>query len=308
MILILGSEKEFHSKYVFEFLKQQNEEVEYLNTGKFPVSDKINWFPTDSVNSGNFVIDGKKISFNEIKSIYWRWQYSVDICKLLNIKASSYTSFVMNKEIAATTDSLFYALKCNWVNPIEAIYLHRTKAYQLFLLAQNGFRVPKTLISNDSEEIIKFAEENNYDLIYKPVQGGCHTAILTKDDLSADRLNSFKTGAVQFQEKLDGTDIRVYIVGDKIFPAEIRAKTIDFRSDKDAEIVPVKLPPEIEKQCFKIADMFKLKFTGIDIKTKSNGEYVFIEANPSPMFVGFERQSKYNITETLCELLKKEYR
>ena len=304
MILILGSEEEYHSKHVFDYLKKQGEEVEYWDTRKYPVFNKINWFPTSGVNVGNLVINDKKIPFNDIKSIYWRWQYSIDICKILNIKASSYTSYVMNKEIVATTDSLYSALKCNWVNPIEAINMHRTKAYQLYMLAQNGYRVPHTLISNDSDEIIKFAEENDYNLIYKPVQGGCHTKVLTKEDLSPDRLSSFRSGAVQFQEKLDGTDIRVYVVGDKIFPAEIRAKTIDFRSDENAEIVPVELPKQIEEQCLKILDMFKLKFTGIDIKTKSNGEYVFIEANPSPMFVGFEKQTGYNITENLCNLLK----
>lgn len=306
MILIIGSNEEYHSKYIHDILKNSGEDVEYWDTRKFPISDKISWYPSVEPNIGNITIDNKKIFFKDIKSVYWRWQYSIDVCKLLKLSVDSYTSYVMNYEVSSTVESLFKSLKCNWVNPADAISMHRTKSYQLFLLAQNGFRVPKTLISNDSGEIIKFAEENDYDLIYKPVQGGCHTQILKKDDLCQEKLKSFKAGAVQFQEKLDGTDIRVYGIGNELFAAEIRAKTIDFRSDESAQIVPVKLPDEIEKQCLKIMKLFKLKFTGIDIKTKSNGEYVFIEANPSPMFIGFEKQTKYNITDALCNLLKKE--
>lgn len=306
MILIIGSEEEYHSKHVFDALKKDGEDVEYWDTRNFPITDKINWYTTQGVNNGNITLNGNKISFSDIKSVYWRWRYNFDICKVLNIKAGEYTSNILNYELNATLESLYYSLKCNWVNSIEAINMHKTKAHQLFLLAQNGFRVPKTLISNDSDEIVKFAEENNYDLIYKPVQGGCHTKILSKDDLCQKNINSFKAGAVQFQEKLDGTDIRVYIVGDSIFAAEIQTTSIDFRADNEAKIVPICLPENIVKQCFKIKDLFKLKFTGIDIKTKSNGEFVFIEANPSPMFIGFEKQAGYNITEALCNLLKQE--
>ena len=305
MILIIGSADEFHSKYVHDVLLQKGEDAEYWDTRKYPFENRINWYTTSGENIGNIQVKDNKIDFKDIKSVYWRWQYTIDICKELNMNVDAYTNYVMNYEISSTITSLYHALKCNWVNSVKAISLHKTKAYQLYMLAQNGFRVPKTLISNDGEEICRFAEENNYDLIYKPVQGGCHTSILSKDDLSAARLKNLKTGAVQFQEKLDGTDIRVYGIGSKIFAAEIRAKTVDFRSDKEAKIVPVKLPKDIEKQCRKIMKMFNLKFTGIDIKTKSNGEYVFIEANPSPMFVGFERQSGYPITETLCDLLIK---
>lgn len=305
MILVIGSEEEYHSQYIYNLLKNDKEDVEYFDTRQFPISNKINWYAADGINNGNFVVNNKKIPFCDIKSIYWRWRYSFDVCRYLNFQASDYVSYIMNHEVTSTLDSLFYSLNCNWVNSIEAINFHKTKAYQLFVLAQNGFRVPKTLISNDSEEIINFAEENDFKLIYKPVQGGCHTKPLSKDELTKEKLESLKAGAVQFQEKLDGIDIRVYVIEDKIFAAEIHSETVDFREDINAKIIPVTLPSDVEKQCLKIMKLFELKFSGIDIKTKSNGEYVFIEANPAPMFIGFEKQSGYNISENLCNLLKK---
>ncbi len=304
MILIIGSEEEAHSKHIYDALRARKEKVEYWDTRKYPFTNKINWYPTEDTIKGNFIIDDKKIGFEEIKSVYWRWNYGFNVkYENQNSANEELISTILNQEFTATAESIYKALKCNWVNGIDAINMHKTKAHQLHTMAQMGVRVPTTLISNDKEEIRKFAEENNCELIYKPVQGGGYTKILTPNDLTEKRMETLNTGAIQLQEKLDGTDIRVFIVGDKFFAAEIRANTIDFRNDEKAEVVPITLPKKICKQCLRIMKKFKLKYTGIDIKTKSNGEYVFIEANPAPMFTYFEKKSGYPITEVLCDYL-----
>lgn len=301
MILIIGSEEETHSRHIFDALKKRKEDVEYWDTRKFPVSNRINWYPTDGKNIGNFIINNKKIDFSDVKSVFWRWNYGFNV-KLKN-SDNPRTASILNYELTATAESLYNALDCKWVNGPAAINMHKTKAFQLFSMAQMGIRVPKTLISNDKDEVRRFAEENNCDLIFKPVQGGGYTKVLSQNDLSDERLKCLNSGAVQFQERLDGVDIRVYVIGDKFFASEIRADSIDFRIDENAEIVPVSLPENIKNDCLAIMDKFKLKFTGIDIKTKSNGEYVFIEANPAPMFIYFEKKSGYPITDTLCDFL-----
>lgn len=302
MILIIGSDEELHSRHIFNSIKNRNEDVEYWDTRKFPTTNRINWYPTNGTNKGNFIINNQKIDFDDVKSIFWRWNYGFNV-KLKNAENAQRTESILNYELTATAASLYNALNCKWVNGPEAINMHKTKAFQLFTMAQMGIRVPKTLISNDKNEVRKFAEENNCDLIFKPVQGGGYTKVLSQNDLTEERLNCLSSSAVQFQEKLDGVDIRVYVIGDKFFAAEIHANSIDFRTDENAKIVPISLPKDIEQQCLAIMDKFKLKFTGIDIKTKSNREYVFIEANPAPMFMHFEEKSGYPITDTLCDFL-----
>ena len=44
-------------------------------------------------------------------------------------------------------------------------------------------------------------------------------------------------------------------------------------------------------------------WTGIDLRLTPEGRYVFLEANPSPMFLGFERQTGLPITDNLAALL-----
>jgi len=55
--------------------------------------------------------------------------------------------------------------------------------------------------------------------------------------------------------------------------------------------------------CLRIARALDLLWTGIDLRLTPEGLYVFLEANPSPMFLGFERQTGLPLTESLATLL-----
>jgi hypothetical protein len=49
--------------------------------------------------------------------------------------------------------------------------------------------------------------------------------------------------------------------------------------------------------------MMMLEWTAIDWRLKPTGEYVFLEANPSPMFLNFEHQTGFPIIQKLVKLL-----
>ncbi|MER3476825.1 MAG: hypothetical protein C4287_10165 [Leptolyngbya sp. ERB_1_2] len=68
-------------------------------------------------------------------------------------------------------------------------------------------------------------------------------------------------------------------------------------------MIPLELPETIQQQCLAIAKAFFLEWTAIDWRRKPNGEYVFLEANPSPMFLHFEQQTGFGITAQLVKRL-----
>ena len=43
--------------------------------------------------------------------------------------------------------------------------------------------------------------------------------------------------------------------------------------------------------------------SGIDFRRTPEGQYFFLEANPSPMFLGFQRRADLPLTERLIALL-----
>ena len=54
-----------------------------------------------------------------------------------------------------------------------------------------------------------------------------------------------------------------------------------------------------------ITKVLMLEWTAIDWRLQPTGEYIFLEANPSPMFLHFERQTGFPITQKLVNLLMK---
>jgi glutathione synthase/RimK-type ligase-like ATP-grasp enzyme len=161
------------------------------------------------------------------------------------------------------------------------------------------------LISNDSEQIAHFVNTQQA-VIFKPVYGGAHTQQVTPQHLEVERLQKvLSLSPATFQTYISGTNIRTYVIGESIFSAEIHSPDLDFRTDRNASLVPLQVPDEIAQQSLNIAKALKLQWTAIDWRLSHAGEYFFLEANPSPMFLYFEQQTGYPIADALLNLLLK---
>lgn len=278
----------------------------YLDTRHFPSATQINLHcgphQTGNKNAGlgELILAGQPpLPLEAIEAVYWRYHMGLQLSHLP-------TPFLMEmaqREIESALGSLFRILPCRWVNSPEAVAMHAYKAYQLSLLHQAGIRVPQTLISNDPQAVIQFHEALDGQVIFKPVRGGGHAAQLTFDLLTTDKLAELANAPSQFQELIEGVDVRVYVIKDEIFAAEIQSRTLDFRDDPAAPIVPVTLPDAVAQNCLKIMRLLGLVYTGIDVRRTPSGEYVFLEANPCPMFMHFEQQANYPISDRLVDLL-----
>ncbi len=112
-----------------------------------------------------------------------------------------------------------------------------------------------------------------------------------------------KISPITLQEYIPGTNIRSYVIGQSVYSAEIRTQSLDFREDPKAQLIPRKLPDVLQAQCYQIARALWLEWTAIDWRLTPEGKYIFLEANPSPMFIHFERQTNLPITKELVSLL-----
>lgn len=288
MIIIIGSNEEYHAKYIFEKLQQENTPAKYFDSRKYPI---FSWSP-DGV--GDYIIlENEKIYLKDISGIYWRWYYGVTFS----------TSEIVYREKVSALESMLCALEPVSWNSLQAVELHRKKGLQSKIMQNNGIRIPKTTVTDDKDMLEKFYLENDKNVIFKPVRGGAYTKKLTEQDL--ERKESLKNCPCQLQECIDGLDIRVYAFETgEIYAGEIHAQSLDFRADTNAKINKHQLPESVQKDCLKILKLLNLKYSGIDIRLKENGEYVFIEANPAPMFIHFENVTGFEITNTLIKNLK----
>lgn len=297
-ILILGNARDAHAKQVFESSRQTGANVEYLDISLFPTRLKLSWNPSDSCGCINFA-SGNRINLEDINSVYWRTLNNVGIPAIEDSEQQD----IAICDAKSTVRSLFQACPARWINPWQAYQFHQEKPLQLRLAKQLGVTIPATLVSNDPQQVTEFVRA--YDkVIFKPVSGGSHARYVTSEHLEPERLAAaLKVSPVTLQEYIAGTNVRSYVVGDYVYSAEIRTDAVDFRDDVQAEIIPIETPEIIQRQCKAIASAFTLEWTGIDWRRKTMGEYVFLEANPSPMFIYFEQQTGFPITHKLVELL-----
>lgn len=287
MIIVIGSDEDFHSKYVLGNLHRKNIAAKYLDSRIYP---EISWSPDG--NNDYIVLDGEKIYLKDVTGIYWRWYYGVMYCE----------PEIVYREKTSALESFLCSLENISYNSLQAVELHRKKGLQSKIMHQNGIRIPRTIVTNDKLALEDFYFANDKSIIYKPVRGGAFTQKFKEKDLL--RTDSLVNCPAQFQEFVDGVDIRVYAFDTgEIFAGEIIANNIDFREDQNAIIHKVELPKKVQKDCLKVLKLLGLKYSGIDIRLSKQGEYVFIEANPAPMFTHFEKMSGYEITNTLIRNL-----
>lgn len=297
-ILVLGNAEDAHAAHIKQALTAAGATVDYLDTALFPTQLQMFWRPDTEM--GGLILPGeRRLNFTDIKSVFWRQLSGVYIPDLQD---SEQKRIAFNDSMS-TLRSLMQACPCRWVNSWQAYEFHKEKPLQLRAVKQIGVNIPATLISNDPKEIAEFAKSQE-KTIFKPVYGGAHTQLVTESHLDPKRLNlALKISPVTLQEYIPGTNIRSYAIADAVYSAEIRSTALDFREDTEAELIPIKLPEAVQQQCIAIAKALKLEWTAIDWRLKPTGEYIFLEANPSPMFLYFEKQTGFPITEKLLSLL-----
>jgi len=297
-ILILGSAEDAHATHLKHALEERGVEVEYWDTQAFPTQMKLSWQP-DTGSGCLCWPEGKTIPLLEIHSIFWRSFTGVWIPLLPDAKQHQ----VAYNDAMSVVRSLLQYCPAHCVNTWQAYQFHQEKPLQLAKAKELGVLIPATLVSNDPKQVCEFAQTYQPS-IFKPVYGGAYTQWVTAHHLQAERLNlALRMAPVTIQEYIPGTNIRVYVVNGYIYAAEIRSSSLDFRVDPSAQLIPLQLPHAIEQQCLTIAQAFFLEWTAIDWRVKPTGEYVFLEANPSPMFLHFEQQTGFPITQKLVELL-----
>lgn len=296
-ILILGDASEAHAAHLNKALIQAGATVDFLDTRLFPTQICISW----QSNTGEGYLSlpgGRQLGFQDIHSVFWRNFSGVYIPSL-----GGTAQQLAFRDSMSTLRTLFKACPARWINSWDAYQFHKEKPLQLYAVKQLGIPIPATLVSNNAEQISEFAQTCER-MIFKPVYGGAHTQFVTEGHLEPQRLHRvLRLSPVTIQQYIPGTNIRSFVLNGTVYSAEIRSDSLDFREDLKAELFPIALPESVSQQCLAIAKTLMLEWTAIDWRLKPTGEYVFLEANPSPMFIYFERQTGYPITQNLVEIL-----
>lgn len=192
------------------------------------------------------------------------------------------------------------------VNRPSAMASNGSKPFQAQLISQLGFDIPETLVTNDPELVLEFRACHK-KLVYKSISG-VRSIVQILDDAACRKLDMIRWCPVQFQEFVEGEDVRVHVVGSQVFATRISSSATDYRysqqqAGRPAELQECELEPEVAEKCVRLSARLSLPFAGIDLRiTPEHRTYCF-EVNPSPGFSYYQAHTGQQIAKAVAEYL-----
>ncbi len=198
------------------------------------------------------------------------------------LERSQWTAFIRSL-------SLFKA--ANWMNFPQNTYLAESKPYQLAMAKQSGFHVPQTIATNDAYQIKQFFPN---DVVLKSLD----TVLIHENDNCLFTYTDIGESNAVNDDNVSGTpllaqkvlsnkkDIRITVIGNKLFAVEILANSEGIEGDwrvipkNELDYIDIDLDQDTAKSCFKLTKTLGLNFAAIDLIVNPDGIY-FIEVNPT---------------------------
>ena len=144
-------------------------------------------------------------------------------------------------------------------------------------------------------------------MVYKSISA-VRSIVQTFGVQDEPRLDQIRWCPTQFQAYVEGTDVRVHVVGDRVFATAISTEATDYRyaarqAGEPAQLREVRLSDELAGRCVALARSLGLVFAGIDLKVTPADEVVCFEVNPSPAFSYYEGNTGQPIAAGLAACL-----
>jgi glutathione synthase/RimK-type ligase-like ATP-grasp enzyme len=281
-----------------------------MNQEDFPQRTSITW-PGKGVGA-TIAVDDELIRCDDIRSAWFRSSLLPRAVEHEDRRTAEFVS----QECAGFLFGFWESLPWFWINRPSAITLANSKLWQLSLANAQGFRVPRTLVTNCGEAARHFVGDGDY-IAKAVVSGGFRengrryaifTTPVTPDDLPDDAVRS---APVIYQERIANRfDLRVTVVGERVFAARISIPDDD-KSEADWRAVDParvayeihKLPPALEAACVAYVKAHALVFAALDFIITPQGDYVFIEINPSGQWGWLEDATGVPITDAIVDCL-----
>jgi len=213
--------------------------------------------------------------------------------------------------------SALRSLEGRWLNSPVAMLLAEDKPRQLSLATAVGFDVPETLITNNSKPVEDMVSRQT--CIAKPLSSSLFGAgdqeriIFTTRLLKTDLINKndIEVAPLILQHEIPKKfDIRVSVVGNRVFAAEIDSQVsketeVDWRKGERVDLAHRmhSLPSSIGEKCCELTRSFGLKFSAIDLVLGLDGRYYFLEINPNGQWAWIEKRLGLRITEAIVDEL-----
>ena len=317
MILILSTPNDDDTNLVMEHLSLLGEKHIRINdldlfTGKIKMHVELQ--PHPKLFAENIFFG--KVDLSEIKCVWFRkFGFFNKYKEIIDLKNNIELLNYLESEYRSTLDIFFEFLKDKkWINH----YLNLqslTKIGVLITAHEMEIMIPRTYISNTSDNL-------DHDNVYitKSINDGSVIDINKKafffftNELNKKKIRGYrKFFPSLFQEKINKQyEIRIFHLDGKNYSMALFSQNdpqtkIDYRqinSDKPNRYVTYTLPLSVDKKISALMLKLGLNTGSIDMIRAEDGEYYFLEVNPSGQFRMTSLPCNYNLHYEVANYLK----
>lgn len=320
MILVVTSKRDGHVDQVARHLDAVGQAWVRLNTEDVPRNLILTVEPVLGTGSARVLDSGREFRLEDVQAVWYRKPDPLDLSHFVIEKAS--LDYV-EAEFSEILQGLYALMsRATWINNPLTVRLAHRKLLQLHVANKVGFSTPRSVVTNEADVALAFAESLGWDVAIKSlgalsvteqradalVQYGVYTRRITRDELlgQTDKIVHMPTIFQEYIEK--AYELRVTCAGDRTFCCRIDSQASaesreDFRFNArnlKHEIIECK---EIEPKLRAYLNEFGLNFGCFDIAVTPAGKFVFLECNPNGQWLWIEQLTGAPIGRAIADLL-----
>jgi glutathione synthase/RimK-type ligase-like ATP-grasp enzyme len=318
-VLVITNKNDITSDFIIKKLKDR--EIDFYRFNTEDISKSC--FISLDFQLNRFVLKDtilqKEYKLKEFTSIYFR-RPEIPTFDSNNLSVGEY-SFIKNEFLYAFEGIYKILRDAYWVSPIYAIREAENKIYQLEIAQSIGLKIPNSIITNSFCDTLDFYDRNNASCIIKPIKSGLiedntgKSKVIFTNHLKnrPDSKEQIESAPNYFQSLIiKKYDVRVIVVGEKVFATLIHSQNyietqVDWRRGENIlQHTKFELFDDIKEKCVELLKVLNLRFGAIDFIIDTNEELVFLEINPNGQWAWIEKQTGYEISNEIVNLLKYE--
>lgn len=313
MILFITSKMDAHVDYLIKELS--DDDFFRLNIDDYLTFHTITYKISNSkldVNIFNKI--GSNLDMNKIKSIYYRRPTIPTIID--NIEDNNIKQ-LLEKETMEFLRQYYYSFPdLKWLTNPYKIHLTKGRVNQLIFASKLGFKIPKTIVTNNKDDFLTFFEECHRKVIIKSInplsytskngeKESFYTEIIDDSNIKNIDFKLLSNSPSLFQEFIDSEyELRVTSVDNQHFAVKIISSITDWRKQKAVvSYEEYTLPNDISNLLSQYLNYYDLDFGCFDLIKGKDGQYYFLELNPNGQWLWLEIETGVPIRKAIIDFL-----
>lgn len=312
-VLVLADDVDATADAVVRALQARQIEVNRVNTAWFPTRLSMSARLHQGRWTGVITTPGQEVELEAVTAIWYRTPTAFEFPLDLSSPERAHANLEAKYGLGGVTSSL----PVLWVNHPMRLADAAYKPVQLAVAHDCGLRVADTLVSNDPEDIRRFARGGptvnkvlgSNTLVEESLRKLTFTRLL--DDSDVADLRGIETTTHLFQRWVPKAyDVRLVVIGARLTAAAITAHSaagaVDFRSDYANLSYELTDPPaEVAAGVRRLMDRMGLMYAALDFVVDPDGGWTFLEINAGGQFGWIEARTGAQLTDQLADLLSK---